>query len=218
MYYAYVVLHGGTCCVSVQAAQLACSDMDSEWKALENAAAEMLADCETEDWQTVTDHLSPLRTKLTEVKETVERKEAARELLAEHSEVRTATEQRIAAVKERLEDVTLTVDEMEEVRCDLDKSRSQLMELGRHHPEIEAVIDEAGIVVKDRKSDEVVHVRADVEQLLSSVEKEDKKLKVYEEIVDISKHIDEAQIELNESNEVYTDDLHPLASSIQVLT
>jgi len=192
--------------------------MDSEWKALENAAAEMLADCETEDWQTVTDHLSPLRTKLTEVKETVERKEAARELLAEHSEVRTATEQRIAAVKERLEDVTLTVDEMEEVRCDLDKSRSQLMELGRHHPEIEAVIDEAGIVVKDRKSDEVVHVRADVEQLLSSVEKEDKKLKVYEEIVDISKHIDEAQIELNESNEVYTDDLHPLASSIQVLT
>lgn len=194
-----------------------CSDIDNDWKALESAASMMLASCETEDREMIDGHLAPLGTELAEVKETVEHKAAACELLVEHLEVRREAEERLADVEERLKDDCLTVDEMEQSRLDLGESRSRLMQLESGHLEMEAVMADAGVVVKDHKTEMVVDMRADVEKLISCVEKDDKKLKVCEEIVAINAHVEETASELRELKEVYTDDMQSLASSDQVL-
>lgn len=175
----------------------------------------MLGSCKTEDLQMIESHLAPVRTERAEVKETLEHKVAACELLAEHSEARTAAEERIVDVQERLKDDALTVDEMEELRSNLSKSRSRLMELESCHPEM--AVNEGAVLVKDRETEAVVDVRADVKKLLSCVEKEDKKLEVSEEIVAINTRLEETDTELNELKEVYTDDVELLASSVQVL-
>jgi len=176
----------------------------------------MLSSCETEDQQMIVGHLAPLRTELAEVKETLEHKASACELLAEYSQVRKVVEERLANVQERVKDDSLTVDEMEELRSDLGKSRSQLMQLESHRVEMETVMDEASITVKDDETEAVVDVTADMEKLLSCVEKVDKKLKVCEEIVAINARLEETASELTEWKEVYADDMESLALSVQV--
>ena len=201
----------------MQTAQLAYSDIDSDWKALESAAAEMLASCGTEDQQMIASRLAPLRTELAAVKETLGHKVAACELVTEHSDARTMVEERIVNIQERLKDDSLTVHEMEELRSDFDQSRSQLMKLESRHTEMETVMNEAGIVIKDREVESVVDIRPDAEKMLTCVEKEDKKLEVCAEIVAINARLEATDSELKKLKEVYADDGESLASSLQVL-
>ena len=184
---------------------------------MESAAAEMLASCETEDQQVLVGHLAPLRTELAEIKETLEHKAAACELLVEHVETQTAAEERMRSVRERLKDDLVTADEMEKLRCDLGETRSQLMQLESRHVEMEAVMDEAGIVVKGREMEAVVDVKDDMEKLVACVEKEDRKLEVCAEIVTIHARLQETDNELIELKEVDAEDIQSLASSLQVL-
>ena len=206
------------CCVlCMQKAQLTYSDIDADWKTLECAATEILASCETEvDRQMIMDRLAPLRTKLAQVTESLEHKTAAQELLTEHVKARTVAEERILNVQERLKDEMVTVGEIEELRSDLGEARSQLMELECHHPEMEMLVTEAGIVVKDREMDDVVNVKDDMRKLLSKVESDDMKLNVYEEMAVINARLQETDSMLNELSEVYTDDIESLGSSVQV--
>jgi len=176
----------------------------------------MLASCGTEDRQMIEGHLDFLRTERAEVKETLEHKAAAHELLTEQSDVRTVAEERIVHVQERLKDDSLTVDEIEELRSDLSNTTSQLMELESRHVEMEAVFNEASIEVKDHEMETAVDVRANV-KLLACVEKEDKKLKVCAEIIAINSRLQETDSELIKLKEVYSDDVESLASSLQVL-
>lgn len=203
----------------MQQAQLM-SDIDGECMTLECAAAETLASCETEeDQQMIADRLAPLSTKLAQVKETVKQKAVVYELLVEHVTITTAAEERISNLRERLTDDTLGVSEMEELRSDLGKARGELLELESRRPELEALMTEAGVVVmKDHEVDDVVDVSADVEQLLSEVEKDDRKLKVCAEMATMSARLNETESKLIELSEVYTDDVELLASSVQVLS
>ena len=204
------------CCL--QQAQLTYSDIDSDWKMLERAAAEVLESCETEqDQQFITDHLVPLRTKLAQVEETVEHKAAAQESLMELSEARKAAKERTLNLRERLKDDTVTVDEMKELRADPSKARSQLMELESRHPEMEALMTEAGLTLKDREMEDEVNVKTDLDKLLSQVDKDDAKLKVCGEMAAINERLNETDSQLNELSEVYTDDVESLQASVQVL-
>jgi len=203
----------------MQTAQLTYSDIDGNWKMLECTATEMLASCETEeDWQMITGRLAPLKTKLAEVKETTEHKAAVHELLAEHLKARTAAEERILNLRQQLKDDTMTVDEMEELRSDLGKARNQLMELESRHPEMETLMTEAGLMLKDREVEDMVDVKADTEKLLSKVEKDDKMLKICAEMAAVDAHLHETDSKLNELNEVYIDDMDSLGPSLQVLS
>jgi len=206
------------CCV-VQKVQLTLSDIDDECKMLECTAAEMLASCETEDDQQImTDHLAPLSTKLAQVKQTVEQKAAVHELLSEHLSTTIAAEYRISNIQEQMKDDTLGVNEIEELRSDLGKARGQLLELESRRPEMEALMIEAGVVIKGCEGDDVVHVSADVEKLLSEVEKDEKKLKVHAEMMSMSARLHETDSKLNELSEVGIDDVESLESSVQVLS
>ena len=201
----------------MQKAQSTCSDIDNDWKKLECTAAEILASCETEeDQQVITDRLAPVQTQLAEVKENVKHKAAVYALLVERVQTRTVVEERLLNIRQRLKDDEVTVSEMAELRSDLGTTRRQLLELDNSYPEMEALMSEAGLVVKSHKMEDVVNLKADTEQLLCEVEKDDKTLKVCEEIATVDGHLHEAESQLNELNVVYTDDLQSLASAVEV--
>jgi len=193
-----------------------CSDFVKQQEALESAVDELLASCDSDkDRQMILQQFAALEAKLVCIKDAVERKAAAYDVLLEHSRSRAAARVTLAHVHKRLKD-ELTAQELCDLQSDLDRARSDLVDLETHHLEMDALLTEAGITVRHRDTENVTDVKDDVEKLLSAVESDEKKLKLCLRVLNLNFLLSGASNNLNEMSAVYLDDVAALGTAVKV--
>jgi len=191
--------------------------MDTDWKTLESDVAELLANCDNEaDRQMILERLSPIKTKLEQVQNIVEHKAAVHQKWVEHSDVCAATKDKIQRLQDSLANKNLTVEEISELRVELDEARDQLRELESHQPEMAAMMADAEVVFKDRSTQKVVDIGADVQKMLNDVEKDDAKMKVCARIAELDVRLRAADSGLDSLKHVYVDEIDDMGNRVQV--
>lgn len=192
--------------------------MDTDWKTLESDVAELLANCESEaDRQMILERLSPIKTKLEQVQTTVEHKAAVHQKWVEHFDACASTKDKILQLQDSLANKNLTVEEISELRAELDDAKDQLRELESHQPEMAALMADADVVFKDRSTQQAVDIGADVEKMLMDVEKDDAKMKLCARIAELDVRLRGADGGLDELKNVYIDEVDDMGNKVQVL-
>jgi len=144
--------------------------MYGDWATLSAAVAMVLTTCDNvEDWQTIIDHSAAVRAKLDRIKHDVEVKADAHQILRAYLEACSAAEENTSRLQAQLQGGRLTADEMPQLWANIDEIRSQLSQLESRHPEMTAVMDKAGLVVKDRATQAAVEFDTSIQNLLDGV-------------------------------------------------
>ena len=118
-----------------------CTDLDGEQEALQSAVDELLASCDRdEDRQIIVQQFAGLGAKLHGVKNAIEHKTTAYDILLEHSRLRAAARATTARVRDQMNDDKLTAEELSDLHCELSRARSDLIDLEHHHLEMEALL------------------------------------------------------------------------------
>jgi len=191
-------------------------DLVEEQEALQSAVDELLGSCNIDDdRQVIVEQFAVLKAKLASVRKTVQHKVAVHNILREHSQARAAIRDTTAHLQERLKG-ELSAEALSGLQSDLDRVRSDVMNLEAHHPEIEALLFEAGITVLDRGTERVMDMKDGVKKLLSDIDNDEKKLKLCLQIFDLNFLLSSASSKLNEISVVYLDDGDALRTAVEV--
>jgi len=189
-----------------------CVDLDGEHKAIQFAVDELLADCTSdEDRDVILQQFAGLKAKLAGITNVVERKTAAYNILVEHLQLLAAARDTVACVRDRMEDGELAAEELSDHQSDLNAVRNQLMGLESRYVDVEALLTEAGITVRDTDK-----VTDGVKKLLSDVESKEKKLKLCVFVVDLNSQLSAISNSLQEMGAVYLDNVDDLLTTVKV--
>jgi hypothetical protein len=194
-----------------------CEDADAKWNAVESEMAELLAGCESdEERQAILKHLAPIKSKLSDVKCVVDLKAAAHSVLVEYTEACNEASGKIAHLQDALLSADLSPDQILELRSDLEMARDQLRLLESRKPEIEAIIADADVVIRDPSSHEIVDMWKDCEELLADIGKGDVKLKFCEQVKLLEDKLKATGADAGELKDVYGDELGSSGSTLKV--
>jgi len=183
---------------------------------LQSAIDELLASCDVdEDRQVILQEFAVLKDKLVSVRNAVENKVAVHNMLTEHYRTIAATRDTIAHLREQLKG-ELSAEAFSSLQSDLDSVRSHLMNVETRHPDMKALLSEAGITVRDRGTERVVDIKDNVKKLLSDIEHDEKKLKLCSQIRDLKFLLSGVSNSLNEISVVYLDDADTLRTAVRV--
>lgn len=192
-------------------------DLDREQEVTQSAVDELLASCNNnEDGQMLLQQFAGLRVKLHSVKNATEHKTAAYDVLLKYLQLRAAARATTARIHDRMKEDKLTADELSDLQSDLNRVRSDLIGLDRHHLEMESLLTEAGITVRDRDAEMVFDVKDDVKKLLSCVESDERKLKLCLHVLDLNVRLSETISDVNEMGVIYLDDVGALITAVKV--
>jgi len=194
-----------------------CLDLDGEQEVVQSVVDEVLASCNSdEDGQMIHQWFAGLRVKLYSVKNVVECKRTAYDVLLKYSQLRAAARATTARIRDQIKDDKLTAEELSDLQSDLDRVRSDLIGLDTHRLEMETLLTEAGITVRDRDTEIIFDVKDDVKKLLSCVESDERKLKLCLHVLDLNGRLSEAISNLDETGVIYLDDVGALMPTVKV--
>jgi len=191
-------------------------DLDGEQHALQSSVDELLASCDSdEDREMILQQFAALKARLVCVKNAIEHKAVTHDMLLECSQSVTAVRATLSHLHERLKDDELTAEELSDLQFDLVTTRNNVMDLEIRHLQLETLLTEAGITVRDRNT-EVYNMKEDVRKLLSDVENAEKKLKLCSCLLDLNFLLSGAINNLNEMGVVYLDDVDAFKAAVKV--
>lgn len=191
-------------------------DLVGEQETLQTAIDELLSSCDIDEYrQIICQQFAALKAKLASIRNTVEHKIAVLDILREHLRARAATRDTTARLRQQLKGKS-SAEVFSDLRSDLGRVTGDLMKLEARLPEIEALLVEAGITLRDRGTEMVVDMKDDVKKLLSDVENDEKKLKLCSQILDLNLLLSRASCSLNDISVVYLDDIDVLGTAVEV--
>jgi len=176
-----------------------------------------MASCQNdEEREVLRQHLIPIKVKLAQVKDSVESKASAHAVLLEHQEACNATRDNLARIEDLLLNSDLPTDQIIVLRAELDNARDQLRQLESCQPQTEAVMAEAGLVIKDPSTRNAVNIWDDSRKLLSEIEKRDATLKFCEQINNLAEKLDASGAFVNDITIIYGNELETIGAAVQV--
>lgn len=194
-----------------------CQNADAEWNALESDMAELLANCENdEERQALLQHLAPVRSKLADIKGAVDSKAAAQSVLVEYSEACNVASDNVARLQDALLSADLDSDQILELKTNLEMAKNQLQLLESRKPEIEAIIADADIVIRNPSTQEIIDIWKDSEKLRADVEKGEVKLKFCEQVKQLEDRLKATGANAEELKDVYGGELDSSENTLKV--
>lgn len=145
--------------------------MDGDWARLETVVAEVLADCDNkEEQQKISERSVSVRACLVKLVDNVEAKATAYQILTAHLQACSAAEKKISQLRRQLQHDKLTADQISQLQADLDEAQSQLLQLEFDCPELKAAISRANLVIKDRTTDIILNLNANIRKMLADAD------------------------------------------------
>jgi len=192
-------------------------DLVRDQEAIQSAVDKLLASCHNdEDRHLILQQFAGLKAKLACVKNAVEQKTAAYDILLEYSQSWAAVRVTTVRLHERLMINQLSAEELSDLQSDLERARSDLVDLEARRLEVEPLLSDAGITVRDRNTEKFLDMRDDINKLLSDVESDEKKLKLCLRVLDLNLLLSGVSDDLSEMGVVYLDNVGAFTAAVKV--
>lgn len=147
-----------------------CEEIKTDWKALKAEAEIFLKDCvNPEEKRKLEQRLKSVEHSIGGIQKTIDCKVEAQKVWNEFSGTLQDKKNEIRALVETLDNKGLSQSEISSLQLKLSKAETDLRELGASHSCVVKVLNGAAVVLRDRETQKVVDVGADLENLLQVV-------------------------------------------------